>query len=148
MDGISSGGLHLKIQPRGADLIVVKLKPAKQNLRQFYQVPEDAIAYQHTDIIQGIEFAIDRAKGRPLIVLCGLGTNMGAHDGTMGLEQYLPTLTQREGVGAFVAAGNEGNKSKHMSAAQRRRPRYCTAISVPTAKARKWSAGGYQPSIP
>ncbi|MBC8544325.1 S8 family peptidase [Bianquea renquensis] len=99
----------------GADLIVVKLKPAKQNLRQFYQVPEDAIAYQHTDIIQGIEFAIDRAKGRPLIVLCGLGTNMGAHDGTMGLEQYLPTLTQREGVGAFVAAGNEGNKSKHMS---------------------------------
>ena len=40
---------------------------------------------------------------------------MGAHDGTMGLEQYLPTLTQREGVGAFVAAGNEGNKSKHMS---------------------------------
>ena len=39
-----------------AELAVVKLKPAKKYLRDFYLIPSDAPAFQENDIMMGIKY--------------------------------------------------------------------------------------------
>ena len=45
-----------------AQLIVVKLKEAKQNLKKIFCVNEDALCYQETDIILGIRYVFSFAR--------------------------------------------------------------------------------------
>ena len=101
----------------GADLIVVRLKPAKQNLRQFYGVPGDVPAYSSTDIMQGIQYARKKAEeaGRPLVILLGLGTNLGGHNGADPLERLLSSLSDRSGTVAVTCSGNEAGAARHYS---------------------------------
>ncbi len=99
-----------------ASLVVVKLKQAKQCLREFYLVNEDAgSVYQNTDIILGIKYITDMAKKlqMPVAVIVGLGSNQGAHDGTSIMETYIQFLAQRSGNAIIVASGNEANLAHH-----------------------------------
>lgn len=67
-----------------ADLAIVKLKPAKKYLRDYYLISEDTPAFQENDIMMGIKYLrviADRFR-RPLVTLLGLGTNYGSHTGT------------------------------------------------------------------
>ena len=60
-----------------ADLAIVKLKPAKKYLRDYYLIPEETVAFQENDIMMGIKYlrvTADRFR-RPLVILLGLGTN-------------------------------------------------------------------------
>ena len=68
-----------------ADIAMVKLKPAKQYLRDFYYIKEDAIAYQENDIFTAIDYLNKLAdrRGEPLVLCIGLGTNQG-HRGSGG----------------------------------------------------------------
>lgn len=63
-----------------AELLVVKLKPAKPYLKDFLSIPEMP-AYQKNDIMAAIEYLEETARklGRPLILCLGLGTNNGSH---------------------------------------------------------------------
>ncbi len=102
------------IVPR-AELVVVKLKPAKQNLKDFYFIPADAVAYQENDIMWAAKFIVDTARSlnRPIALCVGLGSSMGSHDGQGALATFLGITGNFPGVVAVNSAGNEGGTRRH-----------------------------------
>ncbi|MEG1144066.1 MAG: S8 family peptidase [Clostridium sp.] len=96
-------------------LAVVKLKPAKKYLRDYYFISPDAIAYQENDIMLGIKYLLTLSKEYmlPITILLGLGTNMGSHDGTAPLPSYMSAVSTSPGVVTVVAGGNETGFSHH-----------------------------------
>lgn len=119
MAGIAAGnvvpGENFSGAAPGATLIVIKLKPAKQYLREFFQIPDSAEIFQEDDIMLGISVAMKYATElqMPLSVCLGIGTSQGAHIGSSPLSQYLNYLTGFIQVSASVAAGNEGTARHH-----------------------------------
>ncbi|TCT17153.1 subtilase family protein [Natranaerovirga pectinivora] len=100
-----------------ADVIMVKLKPGKKYIRDFYLIEEDAIVYQDNDIIMGIQYLVDKAASvnRPLVICLGIGTNLDGHDGTSLLEEFINTIGDITGKAIIVAAGNEANLRHHFT---------------------------------
>ncbi|MDF2941798.1 MAG: hypothetical protein K0S01_656 [Herbinix sp.] len=98
-----------------ADLIIVKLKQAKQNIRDFFYIPEDAFCYQENDIMWATRYIDNMSKqlGQPLSLCIGLGTSQGSHDGRGHLSGLLSETGDFPGVAVSVSAGNEGNKRRH-----------------------------------
>jgi subtilisin family serine protease len=98
-----------------AELIVVKLKPAKNRHREFYMVSQDTICYQENDVMLGVKYLVDVAEklDRPLSICIGLGTSQGAHDEVGALSRYLTSIVQKEGISVSIAAGNEGISRHH-----------------------------------
>lgn len=99
----------------GVELVVVKLKPAKRVLKNFFRIPEEAVAYQETDILFGVEYLLDTAKrlNKPMVICIALGTSQGAHDGRGLLSGYLSRVSSTSGIAIVVAGGNEGNARRH-----------------------------------
>lgn len=60
-------------------LAVVKLKQAKQYLRDYYCITETAVCYQETDLILGLKYLNDLADelGLPLVMCITIGSNLG-----------------------------------------------------------------------
>ena len=100
-----------------SELIVVKLKQAKKNIRQFYSIPEDAICYQESDIMLGVKYIVEIARklNRPLVLCIALGTSQGPHDGLGSLSTYLGNITGYPHTCVLTCAGNEGNAQRHFS---------------------------------
>lgn len=101
-----------------AQIAMVKLKEAKENLREFYFIPEDAIAYQENDIMAGIAYLDRLAKSRnlPLVLCISVGSNAGSHgSGINPLMGVLTGVALRRPRGVVVAAGNEGNQRHHFA---------------------------------
>ena len=98
-----------------ADIAVVKLKPAKQYLKDYFMVPEEAEAYQENDIMLGLRFLHELAQRerKPLVICMALGTNMGGHAGTSPLSFYLNTIGSLSGRCVVTAGGNEANRGHH-----------------------------------
>lgn len=105
-----------------ASLAVVKLRPAKRELQQFYGIagregtsPFLSPAYSEIDIMNGVQYLTELAfqYKRPLVILLGLGCNFGGHDGRMPLAEYLSRVGDASGYGVVAAAGNEGNAAGH-----------------------------------
>lgn len=99
----------------GVEFVVVKLKPAKRVLKNFFRVPEEAIAYQETDILFGIEYLLNAAKrlNKPMVICLALGTSQGAHDGRGLLSGYISRVSTTSGICIVIAGGNEGNARRH-----------------------------------
>lgn len=97
------------------DFVVVKLKPAKQNLKDYFSVPDETICYQENDIMYGIRylFNVSRRLNRPIAICIGVGSNQGAHDGRNSISVFLSDLAERAGTAIVIAAGNEGNAGHH-----------------------------------
>lgn len=98
-----------------ATLIIIKVKPAKQYLRNFYLYPPDAEVFQENDVMRAIAYAISWAKKleMPLSICLGIGSSQGAHLGTNALSQYVDYVANFSQVSVSVAAGNEGNTRNH-----------------------------------
>ena len=98
-----------------ADLAVVKLKEAKQYLRDFYFIPDDAVAYQENDVMLGIDYLnrLAAARNQSLVLLVALGTNNGTHGGNSYLSNFLDDVGQRRRRVVVTAAGNEANARHH-----------------------------------
>ncbi len=98
-----------------ASLAAVKLKPAKNYLREFFCISEKAHAYQENDIILGIRYLSEVARfyKMPLVICLGLGTNLGSHGGTSPLSLSLTSITQSIGACTVIAAGNESGLGHH-----------------------------------
>ncbi|PWJ49514.1 S8 family peptidase [Faecalicatena contorta] len=98
-----------------SQLVVVKLKEAKQNLRRIFSVPEDVVCFQETDIILGIRYVLSVAQrlGRPIVILIAVGSSMSGHEGVGATSSYIDFLSQLSHVNVVVSAGNEGNKNRH-----------------------------------
>lgn len=94
---------------------VVKLKQAKRYLRNYYFVPETADAFQEDDIMLGIKYLLTLAKqaSLPMVILLGLGTTMGSHDGTSPLASYLSYIGTSPGIITVIAGGNETGFGHH-----------------------------------
>lgn len=117
--GIAAGGDSPSQDFTGAapecKIAMVKLKPAKRYLRDFYLIREDAIAYQENDIMMGIKYLrMLAARYRvPLTICLGIGTNQGSHEGTSPLCLTLRSLSSFQGVISVCAAGNEVGYHHH-----------------------------------
>lgn len=98
-----------------ADILVVKLKQAKEYLREYYLINEEADAFQENDIMLACKYLLQYARvfERPLVIVLGVGTNSGDHAGNSPLGKYLSDLNRRRNVAVIVAAGNEGNANHH-----------------------------------
>lgn len=101
-----------------ASIAMVKLKPAKQYLRDFYLIQDGAEAYQENDIIMGVSYLyfLARKYSMPLVVCIPLGTNMGSHMGMSRLGQYLNQVSLSNGSAVITAAGNETGARHHFRA--------------------------------
>ena len=101
-----------------ASIAMVKLKPAKQYLRDFYLIQDGADAYQENDIMMGVSYLyfLARKYSMPLVVCIPLGTNMGSHMGMSRLGQYLNQVSLSNGSAVITAAGNETGARHHFRA--------------------------------
>ncbi len=119
MAGIAAGGMSVSPDFTGAaprcSLGIVKLKPAKQYLRDYYMIPDGADAYQSDDIMLGITYLtlLARRHRMPLVICLGLGTNYGGHTGASPVGEVLNGLRSFLGVTAVCPAGNEAGLRHH-----------------------------------
>lgn len=117
--GIAAGGSLPEQDFTGAaplcELVVVKLKPAKEYLRDFYLIREGAPAYQENDIMMGIKYLRVTAfiQEKPLVILLGVGSNLGSHEGTSPLSVMLQDISRNLGTATVIAAGNEAGRGHH-----------------------------------
>lgn len=98
-----------------SDIVIVKLKEAKENLKQLFFVKPNAYCFQESDILLGTRYLqlLSQKMGRPIVICVALGSNQGGHDGRGILSSYLTYIVQLPGIGVTVSAGNEGNKRRH-----------------------------------
>lgn len=98
-----------------AELVIVKLKQAKNYLRDFYLLPSEADIYQEDDIMLAIAYVLQVAREQqmPLSVCIGLGSSMGAHQGEGPLNEYINSIAAFTQNAVSVAAGNEGTARHH-----------------------------------
>ncbi|MEF9840050.1 MAG: S8 family peptidase [Lachnospiraceae bacterium] len=96
---------------------VVKLKQAKQYLKDFYFIKESAIAYQENDIIMGIHYldTLAQAKNMPLVICIALGTNLGGHTASSPLGIVLDRMANARNRVVVIGGGNEANQRHHYS---------------------------------
>lgn len=102
-----------------AQLVVVKLKEAKQHLRDYYMIRDDVPAYSTDDLLFAIKYVQQFAVPleRPVVLCMGMGTSLGSHNGGSFLADYLQNVTQQLGMASAVSGGNEGNTAGHFRAA-------------------------------
>ncbi len=100
-----------------AGLIIVKLRPARQFLRDFYFIKEGAPAYSEIDIMRGVEFVSRYVEAQQLLVsyCLGIGSTLGTHAGTSPLCDQLADEAEKVGHCVSIAVGNEGNERLHYS---------------------------------
>ena len=98
-----------------ADIAVVKLKSAKAYLRDYYLIDDRAEAFAENDIMEAVKYLQQMAVAfsRPVVIVIGLGTNMGSHDGTSALDSYLNIVAGRRSRAVVVGGGNEGDREHH-----------------------------------
>lgn len=97
-----------------ATIAMVKLKPAKSTLKEYYRIKEEVLAYQENDIMTGVHYLVTLQKrlDLPLVICLSLGTN-GGHMGCCFLESYLNLLGNAYRTCVVCAAGNEANLFHH-----------------------------------
>ena len=100
-----------------AEILMVKLKPAKKYLRDFYLLPEQVEAYSETDMMMGVRFLQQYAirEKKPLVICVGLGTASGSRTGALPFADFLNTLARQVITVVVTCTGNEANNRTHTS---------------------------------
>lgn len=96
-------------------LIIVKLKPAKAFLRNYFFINDKVPAYQENDIILGLNYIRRWAVefNLPLSIAFGLGSGLGGHDGFSSLSYIMNSISFLPRFCACIPVGNEGNGRQH-----------------------------------
>ncbi|MBQ8983961.1 MAG: S8 family peptidase [Lachnospiraceae bacterium] len=125
--GRDEAGNYTGIAP-DAELLVVKLKSAKEYLKEYYYIGSEEEAYQETDLILAVYYLQLRARReqKPISIFLGLGTNGGDHSGRGPMQAYLNRLATAPGIAITIPSGNEGNARHHTSGILRDSERYRT----------------------
>ena len=116
---LAAGGVNRENDFVGAapesELVVVKLKEAKQYLRDFFFFSADVPLYQENDIMAGVAYLeqIARRERKPLVILIGVGSNAGNHVGSAPLSDTLNMFGAQNACVAVVAAGNQAAAQHH-----------------------------------
>lgn len=113
---VGGGSIYQGAAPE-ADIVVVKLKEAKQYLRDYYFIPRETPAYEETDIMLGIAYVNRFAEEfrRPVVICLGVGTNMGDHAGNSILGRYMNKVALQRSRALLVCGGNEGIAGHHFT---------------------------------
>lgn len=117
--GVAAGRMIEESEFQGVaplcDIAVVKLKQAKEYLRNFWLIPDEITAFQETDIFLGIRFiqAYAYMQRKPFVLLLGCGTNTGNHGKSDYLKNYLNNISTFSGKCVVLPAGNEGSLAHH-----------------------------------
>lgn len=98
-----------------SELVIVKLKEAKQNLRDFFYYSDAEPLYQENDIMAGVAYLdeVARREGKPLVILLGLGSNHGSHTGAGPLSLLLDEISAQIGRVVVVPSGNQSVAQHH-----------------------------------
>jgi hypothetical protein len=98
-----------------SELVIVKLRPAKKYLKDYFIIPNDVVCYQEDYIMWGIQYCIEAARSvnKPISICLGLGSSQGAHDGRSALSVLSSLLASFPKTGLTASAGNEGNLGRH-----------------------------------
>ncbi len=98
-----------------ASLAVVKLKPAKQYLRDFYFAGDSETIYQENDIMTGIQYLtmLQAELKMPMVIVSGLGGDNGGHSGNTVLSRLYNAVSSREEIVTVLPMGNETNRAHH-----------------------------------
>ena len=116
---IAAGGANAAEQFLGAapeaSIAMVKLKQAKEYLRDYYFIPRSAICYQETDLMLGLKYLNDLADrlGLPLVICITTGTSMGGHIGTLPFPYLIEGYSTRANRITVIGTGNEADKRHH-----------------------------------
>ncbi len=105
-NGRGSGGRNRGVASE-SELLIVKLG----------QEGTDSNRPITREILLGIRYVIEKAKelNQPIVILLGIGTSIGGHDGTAVLEQYLEQVAETWSCNFVVGTGNQGDKGGHTS---------------------------------
>lgn len=100
-----------------AEFVIVKLKPAKKYLKNFFFIPENAVAYQENDVSFAIKYLLQviNQTNKPMAICIAVDTSQSSHDGRGTFSNYLSLIATNEGVAVILPAGNEGNARRHYS---------------------------------
>ena len=116
---VAAGGISTENQFSGAApeavIGVVKLKEAKNYLKEFYGIYSDAPCYQENDIMFGLKYLHELAARRrlPIVICIALGTNMGPHNGTSLLSQMVDAYANLLNHCVVIGGGNEASNRHH-----------------------------------
>ncbi len=104
-----------------SEIAVVKLKGAKQYLKEFFFVDEGAEVYQENDIMLAIAFldGIANIRNMPLVICFGLGTANGSRAGNSYMSMYLSSLSNKRKRAIVAATGNEAGMRRHFQGLMR-----------------------------
>lgn len=116
---VACGGANVENRFLGAapdaEIAVVKLKEAKQYLRDFYFINPDAVCYQENDIMTALLYLrkLAQKEGKSLIYCVAVGTTMGGHSGDAPLSMYMQELGHIPNLALTAGTGNEADKRHH-----------------------------------
>lgn len=112
--GAEVGNRFLGAAPETA-IAMVKLKPAKTYLKEFFAIAQDAVCYQENDIMLGLRYLNDlaRKRGMPLVICVALGTSFGGHNGDSLLADILDIYATVRNRCVVVGTGNEAARRHH-----------------------------------
>lgn len=119
MAGIACGNRNKEHNFRGiapeAELVIVKLKPAKQYLKDILLIPDGIPCYQENDIIAGVEYLnrIAEKQKKPMVICLGVGNNIADHAGLRIGSTFYARVGEKPGFVFIAAAGNEANRKNH-----------------------------------
>lgn len=117
--GIIAGNINISADFSGvvpnSELVITKLKQAKEINKEMLAIPPDKLCFQETDILFGINYLLSVAfkLNRPMAICLALGTNQGGHDGYGVLDRYLSYVNRLSGFAIATSGGNEGNTRRH-----------------------------------
>lgn len=96
-------------------IAMVKMKPAKQYIRDFYGISQNTKCYQENDIMLGVAYLKNLAAsyGMPLVLCVALGTNFGGHTGSSALAIMLQVCANTANNIVVTGTGNEANQRHH-----------------------------------
>jgi len=98
-----------------AAIAMVKLKPAKAYLKEFFAIKEEAVCYQENDIMLGLKYlnGLARKKKMPLVLCVALGTSFGGHNGESMLANILDIYSTVRNRCVVAGTGNEAAQRHH-----------------------------------
>lgn len=97
------------------EFAVVKCKPCKENLKEYYRLSTSQPCFMENDIMMGVRYLNNVAyqQQKPLVICIGTGTSLGSHNQGGALGEVLQSYGSLKGVVIVTAGGNEANAAHH-----------------------------------
>ncbi len=98
-------------------IAMVKLKEAKQYLKDLYFIQGSEPVFQENDIMLALTYlrGLQKKYSKPMVYVVGLGSGNGARVGNSPLGEVLADFGSAIGNCALTCTGNEGNVRLHYS---------------------------------